>query len=113
MEISVGIDIVEIDKFEKIYKKYGERFINKIFTLSEKKYLKNDILKMAISFSFKEAIWKALPDEIQKKFFFKDINIGWKDNKPFLLNKIDNLHFLLSFSYSKKYVITLVLKLKS
>jgi len=113
MEISVGIDIVEIDKFEKIFKRYGERFINKIFTLSEKEYFKNDVLKMAISFSLKESVWKALPEEIQKKFFFKNINIGWKENKPFLMNKIENYKFLISFSISQNYLITLVFMLRS
>jgi phosphopantetheine--protein transferase-like protein len=113
MEINAGIDIIEIDRFEKICKKYNKRFVNKIFTPSERKYLKNDILKMAISFSLKEAIWKTLPEEIQKKTFFKDIKIGWKKEKPFLLNEIENYKFLLSYSISENYAITLVFMLRS
>jgi phosphopantetheine--protein transferase-like protein len=112
MEINAGIDIIEIEKFEKTYREYKERFINKIFTPSEKNYLKNDIYKMAVSFSIKEAIWKTLPDKIQKKIFFKDIEIGWRGNRPFLLNEIENCKFLFSFSISKNYVITLVFIIK-
>jgi phosphopantetheine--protein transferase-like protein len=113
MEINAGIDIIEIERFERTYREYKERFLNKIFTPSEKNYLKNDILKMAISFSLKEAIWKTLPEEIQKKTFFKDIKIGWKKEKPFLLNEIENYKFLLSYSISENYAITLVFMLRS
>lgn len=108
MEINVGIDIIEIDRFKKICNKYKERFFKKIFSNVEMKYLKEDNIKMCIGFSLKESIWKALPEEIQKDFFFKDIKIGWINNKPFLIEKINNYKFLLTFSVSRKYVITMV-----
>lgn len=109
MEINVGIDIIEIDRFKKICDKYKERFLEKIFSDVEMKYLKEDIIKMCVGFSFKESIWKALNEEIQKKLNFKDIKIIWKNGKPFLVEKIKNCEILLSYSINKKYIITLLL----
>ncbi|MCM8818773.1 MAG: 4'-phosphopantetheinyl transferase superfamily protein [Candidatus Omnitrophica bacterium] len=108
MDIQLGIDIVEIYRFEKAYKKYKERFLKKIFSDEEIKYLQGDILKMCISFSFKESIWKALPEKLQKKYYLKEIKIGWKNEKPFLLFKINNCKIILSYSTSEKCVITSV-----
>ncbi|MCM8804691.1 MAG: 4'-phosphopantetheinyl transferase superfamily protein [Candidatus Omnitrophica bacterium] len=111
MDINVGVDIVEINKFKNICYKYKERFFRKIFSDIEMEYLKKDSAKMCISFSFKESIWKALPEEIQRKIFLKDIKIGWKDNKPFLIEEINNYKFLLTFSLIGRYVVTIVLLL--
>jgi len=109
MKIYHGVDLIEIERFKKAYEKYGEKFLKKIFfddeiLLSEKK-----LLKMCISFSFKESIWKSLPEKIQEKLIFKDIKIGWNDNKPYLMKKIKNYKVLLSYSLSDKYVLTVAL----
>ncbi len=108
MEINVGVDIIEIERFKEISHRYKERFFKKIFTDEEMKYIKGDILKMCISFSLKESIWKSLPEEIQKKILFKDIKIGWNNN-PFLLQKIENFKVVFSYSINEKYIITVVL----
>ncbi len=84
MEIISGIDIVDIKRFGETLKKYNGRFIRRIFTERELKSIpeKDRIFYLSTSFSFKEAIWKALPDEKQKVFYFKDIEILWDGNKP-------------------------------
>jgi len=84
VEITSGIDIVNIKRFEEVLKRYGERFIKRIFTEEELENIheKDKPYYMAASFSFKEAIWKALPDEVQKEFYFRDIEILWDGNKP-------------------------------
>lgn len=109
MKIYTGIDILEIERFKKAFKGYGDRFLNKIFSPEEIQNFKGDILKMCISFSFKESIWKSLPDEIQKNFYFKDMKILWQGNNPLFISKIENFNFLLSYTLNEKYVITLVL----
>ncbi|MCX7917940.1 MAG: 4'-phosphopantetheinyl transferase superfamily protein [bacterium] len=112
MKFYVGIDITEIEKFEKAYRKYKENLLKKIFSNYEIEALKGDVLKMCISFSFKESIWKALPEKMQKKLIFNKIKIGWKNGKPFLLEEIENYNYLLSYSITNKYVITLSLLFK-
>ncbi|MCM8767306.1 MAG: 4'-phosphopantetheinyl transferase superfamily protein [Candidatus Omnitrophica bacterium] len=109
MEIHTGIDIIEIERFKKAYEKYREKFLKKIFFNDELKLLKENLIKLCISFSLKESIWKALPEKTQQKLLFKDIKIGWKENKPFLLKKIRNYKILFSYSINENYVITFVL----
>ncbi|MCM8829507.1 MAG: 4'-phosphopantetheinyl transferase superfamily protein [Candidatus Omnitrophica bacterium] len=84
MEITSGIDIVDIERFEKILERYGSRFIKRVYTERELKGLpeKDRYFYMATSFSFKEAIWKALSDDKQRDFYFKDIEILWERRKP-------------------------------
>ena len=84
LNISTGIDIVDIKRFEETLKRYGDRFIRRIFTEKELKNIpeKDKPYYMAASFSFKEAIWKALPDSQQRHFYFRDIEILWKGEKP-------------------------------
>ncbi|MCS7180349.1 MAG: 4'-phosphopantetheinyl transferase superfamily protein, partial [bacterium] len=91
---------------------YKRRFLKKIFSDEEISYLKEDVFKMCLSFSFKESIWKALPEKMQKKLIFNKIKIGWKNGKPFLLEEIGNYNYLLSYSITNKYVITLSLLFK-
>ncbi|MCM8784667.1 MAG: 4'-phosphopantetheinyl transferase superfamily protein [Candidatus Omnitrophica bacterium] len=109
MKIYTGIDITEIERFKKAYEKYKEKFLKKIFFNDELEFLKGNLLKMCISFSFKEAIWKTLPEQIQQKLLFKDIKIGWDKGNPFLLEIIENYEIVFSYSTTEKYVVAFVL----
>ena len=108
MKVEVGIDVVEIERFKKAKEEYKDRFLNRIFTEREIRNLPSEEkdLYLCINFSFKEAVWKSLPENLQKRYYFKDIEIGWKDKKPYLLQKPDNMDFSLSFSVSGNYVFT-------
>ena len=112
MKIYLGIDLIEIERFKKAYKKYGKKFLKKIFTDDEILLCEKNLLKMCISFSFKESIWKSLPEKIQKKLLFKDIKIGWSDDNPYLMEKLKNYNVLLSYSICDKYIITVALLTK-
>lgn len=110
MEVTAGIDIVDIERFEKTLKRYGERFIRRIYTERELTHLpeRNKHFYMAASFSYKEAIWKALPDESQRDFYFKDIEIIWKKGKPIpvIKGQKDIKGLTLNFFKKGKNVIT-------
>ncbi len=85
MEIYTGIDIVDLKRFRQVTEKYGFRFINRIFTDRELSHMPESdesLRLLCISFSFKEAVWKAMPEEMQKSFYFKDIEILWRRGKP-------------------------------
>jgi len=78
-----GIDILERARIRKAITDYGERFVRKIFTKREiKNFPENRELYYSIGFSLKEAFWKTLPSDIQKKTYFDDIEIIWKRKKP-------------------------------
>ena len=94
--ISTGIDIVQIPRIENLFAKYGDKFLNKICTKDEIIIIKNykthkkQSTKLAMRFSAKEAIVKALGTGFINGIWFTDIEI--KKNKlgkpyPILYNK--------------------------
>lgn len=62
--VGCGIDLVEIDRIEKIIKRWGDNFTFRIFTPLERKYCEkkknNKYLSYAGRFAAKEALLKAL-----------------------------------------------------
>lgn len=74
--IGTGVDIVGIERFRKIVKERGERFINRIFTPAEISYCKkkvNKIQHLAVRFAGKEAISKAL------KMSWNNKGLNWRE----------------------------------
>ena len=66
----IGIDIVKISRIEKAVNRWGDNFIDKIFTTNEKQYCNNKINKIqcyAVRFAVKESFYKA-----------RNHNYGWK-----------------------------------
>ena len=58
--IYTGIDMIEIDRIEKVLNEYHERFLNKIFTKNEQIYCKKRPKQLASRFAAKEAVMKLL-----------------------------------------------------
>lgn len=58
--LRTGVDILEIKRLEQSIKKYGARFIHRIFTEREIHDAKNRIESLAVRFAAKEAVSKAL-----------------------------------------------------
>lgn len=63
MIIGIGIDIIEIDRIKESVNKFGDAFLNKIYTQNELDYCLakfNKYQHLAARFAAKEAIYKAL-----------------------------------------------------
>lgn len=78
MIIGIGIDIIEIERIQQSVEKFGDRFLDKIFTDTEKEYSltkKNKFQHLAARFAAKEAIAKALSTGWAQGFRWKDIEI--------------------------------------
>ena len=64
MIIGCGIDLVKIERIEKIIKKWGDNFTSRIFTLLEREYCEkkkgNKYQSYAGRFAAKEALLKSL-----------------------------------------------------
>ena len=60
MKLSTGVDILEIERFQKTIERYGERFLERIFTPRELAQVGNNIASLAARFAAKEAVSKAL-----------------------------------------------------
>lgn len=71
--IGIGIDVVEVDRVKSSLEEFSERFLNRVFTKSEREYCqkqKMPELHLAARFAAKEAIAKAFGTGIGKE-------IGW------------------------------------
>ena len=89
MRILQGIDLLKVDRIEKIYLNYGEDFLKKIFSDNEisqiKEKEKKIKYKLAGKFSAKEAASKAIGTGFSDGVKFKDIEIlNLKSGKPII-----------------------------
>ena len=109
----IGTDIVNIKRIEKLLKKKGDLFKNRIFTKKEIKYCeakKNSFHSYAKRFAAKEAVSKAFGTGIKKKVTFKNIEIYNDSNgKPFVKLNSSTSKFLKKKLKNKKYSIFLSL----
>ena len=111
--IGLGTDIVNINRIKKIYSKYGNQFLNKILTESEKKSEKKlsrfkNVSTIAKRFAAKEAISKAIGYGFSNGIHFKDIEIYNDDSgKPYA--NLNGKAKTIVNKISKKYNIFLTL----
>lgn len=109
----IGTDIIEIDRFKEALEKYGQKFLDRLFTSKEQEYChkyKESLPRFAARFAAKEAIVKALGDGFGKHVEFLDIEIlPNAQGKPIVhLSPRTSKHYnhpliLLSISHCKSY----------
>lgn len=109
MIIGTGVDITEVTRLRKAIEKWGESFLNRVFTKIELKNASNRASlyqHLAGRFAAKEAVFKALGDA---KLNFKDIQIiNDSEGKPhcaLLNNKNNNIQIHVSISHVKNYAV--------
>ncbi len=115
MVVGIGIDIIEIERIKNSVEKFGDAFLNKIFTKGELEYSLNKASKyqhLAARFAAKEAISKALTTGWNKEFRWKDVEIY---NEPSGLPKVrlcgklekflgEDKELKISMSHAEAYV---------
>lgn len=110
--LNMGIDIVEIERFQKIPYNKNKKFYNKIFNKSEIRYclkFKDSYRHFAGKFAIKEATKKSL----SKKIIFLQIETSHIKNKPTVKVKDNaNYSFLVSLSHEKTMAVAVVLSEK-
>ena len=112
----VGVDIIEITRIDRFIKRWGETFLQRVFTPSELKLYRNTS-SLAARFAAKEAVLKAL-GACDKGISWQDIEILAELNgKPMvnLLGKAKNQAMELaicklniSLSHAKEYAVAFV-----
>ena len=117
MIVGIGIDIVDNRRIENLIKKYGERFLNKVYTKAEISYCqqkKNSAPSFAARFAAKEAVLKALGTGMRKNSW-QDIevlnnelgkpavNLSAKTKKKAEELKVSSI--FISISHEKEYSI--------
>ncbi len=58
--LSVGVDIIEIERIAKALERFGDRFLERIYTRAEVDHCRGRVAELAARFAAKEAISKAL-----------------------------------------------------
>jgi len=87
MIIGIGTDIIEVQRIANACEKYGERFLNRIFTQTEQDYCEsfNDTkyVHYAARFAMKESFSKAIGTGLTQGFKFTEVSIVNQQNgKP-------------------------------
>lgn len=73
--LTVGVDLSEVERIEKLLLRYGERFNQRVFTSREQEYCHGRVPSLAGRFAIKEAVAKALGTGIGKEVAWKDIEV--------------------------------------
>jgi holo-[acyl-carrier protein] synthase len=60
MELKTGVDLVEIERLQLTIERYGERFLQRVFTEKELAEVGSNTASLAARFAAKEAVAKAL-----------------------------------------------------
>lgn len=58
--LAVGVDLIEIARVRESLEKYGQRFLDRLFTEREQQYCNDRVECLAARFAAKEAVSKAL-----------------------------------------------------
>lgn len=89
----IGIDIADVSRIEKLYEKFGNKFLEKIFSEKEIEYIESKNFNgntIASMFSIKESVAKANGTGFCKELSFKDIEIFHDEfGAPFAVLKDD------------------------
>jgi holo-[acyl-carrier protein] synthase len=112
--IGIGIDIVEIDRIEKIAQRQ-KGFVERILAQKEKAYYeklspRRKVEFLAGRFAAKEAYAKAVGTGIGQHLGFQDIQIDYDGHgKPFILSPSSDVKVHLSISHSQQYAVAQVI----
>ncbi len=70
-QLAIGVDLVEVTRIAATLERFGDRFLNRVFTVPELAIVGRDPLRLAGRFAAKEACAKALGTGID--------GLGWRD----------------------------------
>jgi len=119
MIYGIGIDLINTQRMKDVIDKWGEKFLERVFTEDEIAYCykrKEPYLSLSVRFAAKEALIKAMGPEISASF--RDIEILNYDNgKPSIRvkNRLEEFfkekeikHSYLTLSHEKEFSIACV-----
>jgi holo-[acyl-carrier protein] synthase len=74
--LTTGVDMIEIARVERALARYGDRFLERVFTLNEVLYCRARPAELAARFAAKEAVAKALG--VGMRMMARD-GVHWRD----------------------------------
>jgi holo-[acyl-carrier protein] synthase len=122
MIVGTGIDIAEVPRIEASIARFGDRFLQRIFTEAEIRYCEskaNQVERYAARFAAKEAAMKAIGTGWNHGVTWRDVEVcrqpGGRPNIAFhgkaaeFAAKLGAVHVALSLSHTKEYAIAQVI----
>ena len=117
VSLSVGVDIVEIERIGTLLVQHGDLFLNRVYTPAEVGYCGGRPSALAARFAAKEAVLKALGTGVQ--------GVGWREVEVFSdqngkpqvalhgrararAETLGMTHFAISLSHSRAYAVAFV-----
>ncbi len=99
LKIKCGVDIIEISRIKESIENIGDRFLKKVYTEKEIKYCeskgKQKYQHYAARFAGKEAIYKAISENLDNKY-----ELNWQDYE-ILNNEKGRPYVCISEKYKK------------
>lgn len=118
----LGVDTIELERIERVYREYNPRFIDRVYSDNEKEYalrFKDPVPRLAARFAAKEACMKALGTGWNFGVRWRDISVvNNRMGKPDLVlsgkakdffEKTGATHIHLSLTHSRKYATAVVI----
>ncbi len=119
MIYGTGIDIVDLDRFQRIVEKWSDRFISRILTENERKFCikrNNSLPSIAVRFAAKEALYKSIPESLQRHASWQDMEVtndhsGRPGIRLFgkLAEGLKDRKIHISLSHSRKSAIAMII----
>jgi len=113
----VGVDIIEIERIVEATARWGERFLNRVFTPAEIKNYKDKPPSLAARFAAKEAVMKAI-SACDSGTAWREIEVlADEEGKPVVklcgqaklaAQKLSIKELSVSLSHSKEYAVAFV-----
>jgi len=113
--LETGIDIIEIDRIERVMARHGRRFLDRVFTAVEVEQSRGKAESLAARFAAKEAAFKALG----RRMGWREVEIRRETTgKPRLLlygraramaDRLGAERWSVSLSHSRRYAVAVVL----
>jgi holo-[acyl-carrier protein] synthase len=113
---SVGTDLIECSRIQRVLDRQKERFLARVFTEGEREYcmkMKNPVPHLAARFAAKEAVSKCFTTGIGKELGWKSVEvIKGEREEPYikldeqglaLLSKLGGNEILISLSHTENY----------
>lgn len=87
--LGIGVDVIEVERIQHSLDRFGDRFLNRVFTQGEIAYcqsMKFPERHLAARFAAKEATSKAFGTGIRKAMGWRDIDVHKKESgEPFVV----------------------------
>jgi holo-[acyl-carrier protein] synthase len=95
--LSTGVDLIRIERIKRILSRFGQRFLDRVFTPDEVRYSRNRASELAVRFAAKEAVSKALGVGMR---VLSPQGIGWLDVET--LNERGGKPYVILHNQAKK-----------